>query len=72
MRGNTTRADRSCGAVSTPTTIARVLRLEPEDGRTTMVIETTSPSLEAMEQLAATGMEEGITPAIGQIDDMLH
>jgi uncharacterized protein YndB with AHSA1/START domain len=54
-----------------PTTIARVALSEPDAGRTTMVIETTFPSLEAMEQLVAMGMEEGITLAIGQIDALL-
>lgn len=54
-----------------PTTIARVSLAELEDGRTTMVIETTFPSIAAMEQLVAMGMEEGITLAIGQIDGLL-
>ncbi len=54
-----------------PTTIARVALSESEDGRTTMSIETTFPTLEAMEQILAMGMEEGITLAIGQIDALL-
>jgi hypothetical protein len=36
-----------------------------------MTIETTFPSLEAMEQMTEMGMEEGITLAINQIDDLL-
>ena len=36
-----------------------------------MSIETTFPTLEAMEQILAMGMEEGITLAIGQIDALL-
>ena len=54
-----------------PTTVARVALSESEDGRTTMSIETTFPTLEAMEQILAMGMEEGITLAIGQIDALL-
>jgi hypothetical protein len=33
-----------------------------------MSIESEFPTVEAMEQLAAIGMEEGLTQAIGQID----
>jgi uncharacterized protein YndB with AHSA1/START domain len=54
-----------------PTTTTRVGLSEQPDGGTRMVIETSFPSLEAMEQLDAMGMEEGITLAIGQIDDLL-
>ena len=36
-----------------------------------MAIETTFPTLEAMEQLVAMGMEEGMTLAVGQIDGLL-
>lgn len=38
---------------------------------TRMAIRTTFPSLETMEQMAAMGMEEGMTMALGQIDDIL-
>jgi uncharacterized protein YndB with AHSA1/START domain len=41
------------------------------DGRTRMSIESTFPSLEAMEQVLAMGMEEGLTQAVGQIDAIL-
>jgi len=41
------------------------------DGRTRMSIENVFPSREAMEQLLAMGMEEGLTEAVGQIDAML-
>ena len=44
---------------------------ETGDGRTRMSIESHFPSLEAMEQLAAMGMEEGLTQAVGQIDEIL-
>jgi uncharacterized protein YndB with AHSA1/START domain len=40
-------------------------------GRTSMTIETAFPTREAMEQVLAMGMEEGITAAISQIDDLL-
>jgi hypothetical protein len=41
------------------------------DGRTRMTIETTFPSAEAMEQVTAMGMEEGMTAALSQIDELL-
>jgi hypothetical protein len=40
-------------------------------GRTRMSIESRFPSTEAMEQVLAMGMEEGIKAAIGQIDAIL-
>lgn len=40
-------------------------------GRTRMSIESRFASVEAMEQLMAMGMEQGITEAIGQIDAIL-
>jgi len=39
--------------------------------KTRMSIQTTFPSIEAMEQLLAMGMEEGIKQAVGQIDSIL-
>ena len=46
--------------------------LEPIDaGRTRMSIESRFQSVEAMEQLVAMGMEEGLTQAVGQIDAIL-
>jgi uncharacterized protein YndB with AHSA1/START domain len=41
------------------------------DGRTRMSIESRFPSTEAMEQVLAMGMEEGLTEAVGQIDAVL-
>ena len=41
------------------------------DGRTRMSIVSRFPSTEAMEQLLAMGMEEGLTQAVGQIDSIL-
>ncbi len=40
-------------------------------GRTRMSIESRFPSLEAMEQVLAMGMEEGLSQAVGQIDAIL-
>jgi hypothetical protein len=36
-----------------------------------MSIESTFPSIEAMEQLIAMGMEQGLSEAVGQIDAIL-
>lgn len=41
------------------------------DTRTRMSIDSVFPSAEAMEQILAMGMEEGLTQAVGQIDAML-
>ena len=47
--------------------------IEPIDGgRTRMSIVSRFPSIEAMEQVLAMGMEEGITLAVGQIDAILQ
>ncbi len=45
--------------------------LEEASGGTLMTSVTTFPSLEAMEQVMAMGMEDGIRAAIGQIDGIL-
>jgi len=50
------------------------VRVSIEDigsGRTRMSIENVSPTAEALEQLLAMGMEEGLTQAVGQIDGIL-
>jgi uncharacterized protein YndB with AHSA1/START domain len=54
-----------------PQTTTRVQLSSPADGKTTMVIASQFPSLEAMEQLVAMGVEEGMKQALGQIDDIL-
>ncbi len=54
-----------------PTTRMRVTLSEPASGGTRMTIETIFPSAEAMEQLVAMGMEEGIREAAGQMDALL-
>jgi Fe2+ transport system protein FeoA len=50
----------------------RVTLDEHTDGHTRMVIDTTFPSTDAMERLVAMGMEEGMSLALGQIDDLLR
>lgn len=55
-----------------PVTTMRVELSEPAAGRTRMTIETTFPSAEAMAQIIAMGVEEGILAALGQIDDILR
>ncbi len=54
-----------------PTNQVRVTIEEIRAGRTRMSIVSTFPSIEAMEQLIAFGMEEGLTQAVGQIDAIL-
>ena len=54
-----------------PTTTARVTIEDIGGGKTRMSIESEFPTVEAMEQLAAMGMEEGLTQAVGQIDAIL-
>ena len=54
-----------------PVSTANV-RIEPvSNGRTRMSIESVFPSAEALEQVLAMGMEEGMTQAVGQIDAIL-
>ena len=54
-----------------PMTTARVTIRDIGDGKTRLSIESEFPSVEAMEQLAAMGVEEGMTDALGQIDAIL-
>jgi uncharacterized protein YndB with AHSA1/START domain len=54
-----------------PTSEARVRIEEIGTGRTRMSIHSVFPSAEAMEQVLAMGMEEGLTQAVGQIDAIL-
>jgi uncharacterized protein YndB with AHSA1/START domain len=54
-----------------PVMIMRV-ELSEEAGRTRMSIETAFPSAEAMEKILTMGMEEGMTEALEQIDDILR
>jgi uncharacterized protein YndB with AHSA1/START domain len=54
-----------------PRTEGRVTIEPAGPGRTRMSIESRFPSLEALENLVAMGMEEGLTQAVGQIDVIL-
>jgi uncharacterized protein YndB with AHSA1/START domain len=54
-----------------PTGRMRVTIEEVGPGRTRMSIESIHPSTEAMEQVLAMGMEEGLREAVGQIDAIL-
>ena len=54
-----------------PLGTARVTIAEIGDGRTRMSIESIFSSTEAMEQVLAMGMEEGLKQAVGQIDAIL-
>jgi uncharacterized protein YndB with AHSA1/START domain len=54
-----------------PMTVATVTIQELGEGRTRMSISSAFPSVEAMEQLAAMGMEEGLKQAVGQVDEIL-
>lgn len=54
-----------------PTTVAVVTIEATVAGGARMTITSTFPTLEAMEQLVEMGMEEGMTAAMGQIDDVL-
>jgi len=54
-----------------PTTVALVTIEDAGNGQTRMSIESHFPSTEAMEQLLAMGMEEGMKQAVSQIDAIL-
>lgn len=54
-----------------PGTESRIAIEAIGDGRTRMSIVSIFPSVEAMEQLLAMGMEEGLGQAVGQIDAIL-
>jgi uncharacterized protein YndB with AHSA1/START domain len=54
-----------------PVTETRVRIEAIGEGRARMTIDSIFPSTEAMEQLLAMGMEEGLKQAVGQIDAIL-
>ena len=54
-----------------PGLVGTVLIEEVGSGRTRMTIRSEFPTIEAMEQVLAMGMEEGLTGAVGQIDAIL-
>lgn len=53
-----------------PTT-AMIVTLAEEDTGTVMTIDSSFPSLEAMEQMLEMGMEQGIVEALGQMEGIL-
>jgi len=54
-----------------PMNTANVSIADLGDGRTRMSIETVFPNTQAMEQVLAMGMEQGLTEAVSQIDAIL-
>lgn len=54
-----------------PTTTTQVRLDSPAPGKTRMLIVTEFPSQEAMEQLLAMGVEEGMMQALGQVDALI-
>ncbi len=54
-----------------PTAVIRVALSEPPGGGTQMEMTTVWASVEAMEQMLAMGMDDGMTAAVGQIDELL-
>ena len=65
-----------CAADGTPITDMPINRIrvgieEVAQGRTRMTIEIVFPSTEAMEQVLATGLEEGLSQGVSQIDAIL-
>lgn len=58
-------------STSMPTTTMRFDVVDLGGGKAQLKVVTTFPSLEAMEQLVAMGMEEGIRAAAGQLDDLV-
>lgn len=57
--------------VTMPTTVSRVTLGERSGGGVSMIIETTFSSPAAMEQMIAMGMEEGMSAAMSQMDELL-
>ena len=55
----------------TPTGVIRVVLSELAGGGTQMVVTTACDSDEAMEWIVASGMDTGMTAAVGQIDELL-
>ncbi|HKX75860.1 MAG TPA: SRPBCC domain-containing protein [Acidimicrobiia bacterium] len=53
-------------------TMAMRVKISEEGDQVRMTIETSFPSVEAMEQVIAMGMEEGLREAVGQIDSLLE
>lgn len=56
---------------SMPTTLTRVTLAGTADGGTDMTVMSVFPSVAAMEKMVAMGVVEGLTAALGQVDDLL-
>ena len=54
-----------------PVSTATVTIEAVSESRTRMSIASVFPDVQSLEQVLAMGMEEGLTQAIGQIDDIL-
>jgi uncharacterized protein YndB with AHSA1/START domain len=54
-----------------PVMVIRVMLKERPQGGTRMISEIECPSMDAMEKILSTGMEEGMTAAMGQMDALL-
>jgi uncharacterized protein YndB with AHSA1/START domain len=65
------RLEFELGDPNMPTVTVRVSLDERTDAGTRMVVETTFPSSGAMDQLISMGFEQGLSAAVGQIDDIL-
>ena len=55
-----------------PVTTVSVTLTRDDAGGTSMVVHSVFPTLEAMEQMLAMGMEAGMRAAVGQIDALLN
>ena len=60
------------GDPAIPSLLVRVRIAGRDDGGTRMVIVTTFPSDEAMDQLIVMGYEQGLSAAVSQIDEVLR
>lgn len=60
------------GDQAIPSLLVRVRIEGRDDGGTRMVVVTTFPSDEAMDQLLVMGYEQGLSTAVAQIDDVLR
>ena len=64
-------ADADGKPLDMPVTTVRVTLDERDGGGTRMRIASVFPSTEAMEQMLAMGMAEGMAQALGQVDELL-
>jgi uncharacterized protein YndB with AHSA1/START domain len=64
-------ADADGSPIPDPSAVIRVALSELAGGGTQMTITTAWASDEAMEQMLATGLEAGMTAAVGQVDELL-